>query len=831
MSADIPGYGVYYINITTTDETGEFRLTRSQDDTQISAVELPVDADEDDPCNKWIVYPVSASEGSFVLRITNFDGTRILSCQDGDLEMKSVDSANTTWNIASVRGSGTTGLLVTTDEEPEHYVKWDTEGSSKFLTTLPAAGFQGGPPRSDWKFERVVDEDDHPCEVPPELAWSGAQAADGESFQRKFFHLTPKEAAWEEYDYIIVGTGIGGGVLANDLYDTNFRLGKKAKRILLLEKGGLVFHSHCLNTARPAGLMNDRGQQNDTFFKNFKRNYKFHPPLQNEPKFLGDNPPNGTQFPWSGGPMYNLGGRSAAWGLFSPRVHDVVLSNNFYAEVAEDLRREYYDKAERLMLLSLPTTRRGHQHIMDRLNSKCREIDQSGKVQWQWGRIASEFKDDENFDFAEGAYSSIDKILEIAMSRPKGKDANDKEVLIEHKYFKTVLDADVRSLALEGPAGDRKVTGVNVKVSGHLQAIKLRENGKVILCAGSVGSPAILLRSELEDKLKEGGFNALHLTDHTVVFFQWAFRYTNPAKRSEYGAMKLQSHAEIDGKVVLLNMSIDASSFLPRGKSPDEALPKFIMVFMLQQELVQGNSIELANDEPQIKLQPRGRNHDHRRMRQLTLAAMKALVGSAGIEFTGDFRNLKEGSEETDFIDKIHLGLLPLGGVAHELGTLPMRSRDASKGYCLDENLAVRDELCKGAYVCDLSCLPHSPEANPTLTLAALAIRLSRYLSSRLTVGTMAAGTVYAVNHSGSKVKVFLSNHQPNLQANVDPQPAEQAEILEPGDAKTWLRQEGVPQALLVYKLDRSENPQSEYLTTAVLLEAHPGKLTPILPG
>jgi hypothetical protein len=202
--------------------------------------------------------------------------------------------------------------------------------------------------------------------------------------------------------------------------------------VLLLEKGVVVFHSHCLNTARPAGLANDRGQQNDTFFHRFKEDYAFSPPL--------------SEKEWNGGPMYNLGGHSAAWGLLVPRVHDSVLKDHFHSQVTHDLLWTYYDKTERLMLLSLPTTRRIHQRIMNRLDLDGLEAEKDSKVQWQWGRIASEFQDEQNYDFAEGAYSSIDRLLEIVMSRPKKEDETGTQVSVEHEHFKTVLNANVRSL-------------------------------------------------------------------------------------------------------------------------------------------------------------------------------------------------------------------------------------------------------------------------------------------------------------------------------------------------------------------------------------------------
>jgi choline dehydrogenase-like flavoprotein len=67
-----------------------------------------------------------------------------------------------------------------------------------------------------------------------------------------------------------------------------------------------------------------------------------------------------------------------------------------------------------------------------------------------------------------------------------------------------------------------------------------------------------------------------------------------------------------------------------------------------------------------------------------------------------------------------------LGAVAHEVGTL--RMGDAGNGV-VDSDLKFRayDNL----YACDNSVFPTSPAANPSLTLGALALRLSRHLTRR----------------------------------------------------------------------------------------------------
>ncbi|WP_217275140.1 hypothetical protein [Microbacterium hominis] len=49
-----------------------------------------------------------------------------------------------------------------------------------------------------------------------------------------------------EFDIIVVGSGIGGGILADDLAD---RLGA-TKRILVVEAGSFIFPTHVYNLSR-----------------------------------------------------------------------------------------------------------------------------------------------------------------------------------------------------------------------------------------------------------------------------------------------------------------------------------------------------------------------------------------------------------------------------------------------------------------------------------------------------------------------------------------------------------------------------------------------------
>ena len=148
------------------------------------------------------------------------------------------------------------------------------------------------------------------------------------SYEAAYFPLTAaeieKEAEKIPFDIVIIGSGFGGGVLAASLLEKNrfltrSKLNAKSTpsphkshdipelplplRILVVEKGGLLFHTHCLNGARPSHS-GTRSQGNDFFFKTFKHCVDVE---------------DGTEEKWGGGPVFCIGGRSAVWGLFTPR--------------------------------------------------------------------------------------------------------------------------------------------------------------------------------------------------------------------------------------------------------------------------------------------------------------------------------------------------------------------------------------------------------------------------------------------------------------------------------------------------------------------------------
>ena len=93
--------------------------------------------------------------------------------------------------------------------------------------------------------------------------------------------------------------------------------------------------------------------------------------------------------------------------------------------------------------------------------------------------------------------------------------------------------------------------------------------------------------------------------------------------------------------------------------------------------------------------------------------------------------------------------------MAHELGTIPLKCYNAKRRFLLEPNLRLRGY--EGLYVCDLSIFPFSPEVNPTPTLVAFALRLSRSTLLPLPSESKDAA-ITVMNQSGEKIKVYVSN-------------------------------------------------------------------------
>ncbi|KAK3307668.1 FAD/NAD(P)-binding domain-containing protein [Chaetomium strumarium] len=581
---------------------------------------------------------------------------------------------------------------------------------------------------------------------------------------------------------------------------------KRTKRILVVERGNLLFPTHSLNMPRPTSRGN-YGQMNDLFYNHFKQNWE-----------MDDD----TRKIWKGGPVYCLGCRSTVWGLFSPRIDDDTFRNHFPNEVYENLTKTYLRKAEECMNLSYSRTLPLHRALKDILNIRHRD-DKLPTTQWEWGRVASQFSNERNFDFSEGAFSTVDRLLEAAMDDHCG-----------HGKFKILINSTgFRLEPKPKPGTTRSATHVVVKdSSGNLHNIYTKN---AVICAGAVESPAVLLRSMRGDSIeetfgKEFARNFGHVTDHHIFYVTLPFYYKDMNLRSLLGGVKLQTNisfrdVQIDDTTALANISLDASSFLPRRNIPDSELPQFIIAYILPSKLSRDNKIELDEEgRTRIKVgYAKDPNLEEKKeiLKNFAVDAMNKIASTLDIQFV-QHRFSMDNYTMIDKVTKqdIELGELGPGGVAHELGSIPMPDAEGKDGL-LDANLKLQYGW-DNVYVCDLSIFPYSPAANPTLSLTGLSLRLSDHLVpprdiryQPIVVHNLCRDTVYVTMTLSSKA----STHWNPLACSDD----ERVEI-KSGTSMTWKRE--LKESIFVYSSKETESFDVQIVhpgVTALITEPPPG--------
>ncbi len=103
----------------------------------------------------------------------------------------------------------------------------------------------------------------------------------------------------KDFDFIVIGSGIGGGILADDLAD---RLGG-SHRILLLDAGSFLYPTHVYNIARIPNF----AVAHHFGVDNFK-------PWPDADYYIGEKP------------QLAFGGRSVFWSGLIPQVQDWELA-------------------------------------------------------------------------------------------------------------------------------------------------------------------------------------------------------------------------------------------------------------------------------------------------------------------------------------------------------------------------------------------------------------------------------------------------------------------------------------------------------------------------
>jgi len=642
------------------------------------------------------------------------------------------------------------------------------------------------------------------------------------------FDADPKRVAQKSeqdpFDVIVIGSGMGGGVLAHSLSD-------KKQKVLLLERGDLLFTTHALNTTRPhADLCTKTGptQDNDIVYGLLKEELR-----------LTDN-----SDAWSGGPLYCVGGRSNAWGLYIPRIDHKTLDEYFPPDVVADLRDNkdpkkgnYYKRAEFLMhnknykeehsVVSEPLSaserlekklRKALENnkdlagdkqlvdnliaainkhdgkdltvdvkpIADKLKQALKEFSSRNSTslnleELHWALLGAQFSSQDRYEFPQGAFSSTDRILETVFRSHQNTD---------NKMKPPYLTALHNTLAIELVLDEDEISTVKtVSASGLQQDFKGK---KIVLCAGTIDSPALLLRSGIEvqpqlnqGKGKEGG-NAegekakgkekegkeggekkkenkeqeeketqerdplrvpkyTGVTDHNIYGFRFTIKgggKVEAAKLQLEGEVCARGASQAGGKSAndsekenripfLLNVCINAHSFLARefdDNSEEGEDGVCTLTYEFRAPINNGNyvALDVYTGEPILHIKNSGEEtveggklnpSIERQLSELNIYIEEIIR-----------RNVQTGDKKAQLTrDNQVWKAAGLGCVAHEIGTLPM-SKEPENGV-VDSNL--KFHKFSNLYACDMSVLPVSAPANPSLTLVALALRLADHLSGK----------------------------------------------------------------------------------------------------
>jgi len=287
--------------------------------------------------------------------------------------------------------------------------------------------------------------------------------------QRLFFPPNLNEN--QRFDVIVIGSGVGGGIVADQCSDQGLN-------VLVLEAGSYLFPTHVANLPRQ--------HQVGQFSKHVWGLYD---------EFRVTNYTNTANSNFNGGQAFNLGGRSLFWGGLIPRMMSWEL--DFWSpEIKQYLESNGYNLAEDLMNRSALPASPYHQAVKRSLRDALPEfnhLDAPIAVQYSNGGLST---------IPTGMFSTADLLMEAMLTN--GSSGN-QTLAINLNHVVTQIQTD----------GDN-VTGVTAY---DLIARKYRtyRAKAVVLAAGTVESAKIAQLSNLRNPNSLIGTG---ITDHPIYFTQ-----------------------------------------------------------------------------------------------------------------------------------------------------------------------------------------------------------------------------------------------------------------------------------------------------------------------
>ena len=502
--------------------------------------------------------------------------------------------------------------------------------------------------------------------------------------QQLFFE--PNLDTDKTYDVIVIGSGIGGGILADQLSDFGLD-------VLVLEAGSYLFPTHVGNLPRQH-ILEARVDK-----------HIWH--LWDE--FQITNYENTEGSIYQGGQGFNLGGRSIFWGAFMPRMTWWEL-DNWPSQVRWDLEDYAYSLAEQL--LSKATMDSSYQNrVLSGLSNKLPDYI------LRTAPMAIQHSNPLQRNVPGGIFSTADLLMESRLTDgPSGSD--NLTINLNHAAIEIQTEGD---------------EAVAVVAYDMISEINRAYKGKyVVLSAGTVESAKLAQLSNLNNASQKIGVG---ISDHPIFFTHFTI---DPS--SDYFDVNAAA------KVMLRHQA--AGTEIQPGTPPFEDSHRYNVMLELGADFNQGRFIdpEIFNAQKAIRTSSmlgeivflfNSLLNDAHTLVQQGPSFAKPLITMQELPITENEWNEINATKQRIFDEikakpipggNLELNRGPVGGVAHEVGTLRMGTDEVQEYQdgVVDANLKFVGY--SNLYVCDLSVFPSSPAANPTLTLAALALRLARHI-------------------------------------------------------------------------------------------------------
>ncbi len=512
------------------------------------------------------------------------------------------------------------------------------------------------------------------------------------AFQHGYDNFTSVESPLEQstvrsvgretdtFDVIIIGSGMGGGTLADALSD-------RGAKVLVLEAGGLRLPLHMYELTRSEANFVGRDQLGH--FEN-KGNPYFQP-----------------------GVHFNLGGRSVYWSGLIPRMRNWEFRGVWPTAVSNYLTQPGpagitgYERAEKLVRKQASLG--GFQndvrnHLNGTLAPNYEAIDLPRSLH-QPGL--------EEYKRTTGTFSTTDLLLDsLGFTGRAGRD----NLKVNLHHLATQIET----------AGNKANAVVCEDLVGHAQ--RKYQGTYIVLACGSVESPKLALNSALTDPNAKMGIG---LTDHPAYFYQ--IYHTLP-KTGPYAwigdplkhAKIMIRHKAATSSAHAYNIELLINPRYWDARHADDDLwdsrvaggtdSKVEIKFLFDSLLMDVNKVVAMGigQKPEVHV---AANPWADTYKAEMVTVRNKVLQAVGVP-SGDLSPSWDPDEWSEGI---------YGTVHHAGGTLRMSHNNTG---VVDETL--RFQAYDNLYCCDVSVFPTIPAANPSLTLVALAQRLSDTLLTAL---------------------------------------------------------------------------------------------------